>query len=245
MATIRLHDTRVWRAVGDVGLRRPLAVRHERIRQSGDACRLLYASDIHLRKGRSKILSDQVVDAARRARPDVLLLGGDVIDQRSQLDALRELVSRLSSLATVVAVSGNHDRAIGERHVSDSIREGGGTWIEQRVFEFAWRNRRIGISGPQAGFRRVGDFHVLCAHNPRIWKHARQAGYDLVLAGHLHGCQFVAFRFRDRLYPGAWFYPYNYLSHRHGSARLAVSRGVSDRVPIRWRCPREVVLCHI
>jgi hypothetical protein len=24
-----------------------------------------------------------------------------------------------------------------------------------------------------------------------------------------------------------------------------VSRGVSDLVPIRWRCPREVVLCYV
>jgi hypothetical protein len=24
-----------------------------------------------------------------------------------------------------------------------------------------------------------------------------------------------------------------------------VSRGVSDLMPIRWRCPREVVLCYV
>jgi hypothetical protein len=24
-----------------------------------------------------------------------------------------------------------------------------------------------------------------------------------------------------------------------------VSRGVSDLLPIRWRCPREVVLCYV
>ena len=85
----------------------------------------------------------------------------------------------------------------------------------------------------------------VCAHDPRIWKASRHAGYDLVLAGHLHGCQVVAGVYRDRLFPGALFYPYCFLNHRRGSTRLVVSRGVSDLVPIRWRCPREVVLCHV
>jgi hypothetical protein len=40
-------------------------------------------------------------------------------------------------------------------------------------------------------------------------------------------------------------YRYCYSSHRCGSTRLVVSRGVSDRLPIRWRCPREVVLCYV
>jgi predicted MPP superfamily phosphohydrolase len=67
----------------------------------------------------------------------------------------------------------------------------------------------------------------------------------LILAGHLHGCQLVAFQYRDRLFPGAMFYPYCYMRYRRGSTQLVVSRGVSDRVPIRWRCPREVVLCYV
>ena len=103
----------------------------------------------------------------------------------------------------------------------------------------------IAVSGPDAASLPEGDVQVLCAHNPRVWKTARRRGYDLVLAGHLHGCQVVAFEYRDRLFPGAIFYPYCYLSHQAGSTRLVVSRGVSDLVPIRWRCPREVVLCHV
>jgi hypothetical protein len=55
----------------------------------------------------------------------------------------------------------------------------------------------------------------------------------------------VAFQYRDRLFPGAVFYPYCFMNHRRGSTQLVVSRGVSDLVPIRWRCPREVVLCYV
>ena len=105
--------------------------------------------------------------------------------------------------------------------------------------------RVIGVSGPDALPHVRGDVRVLCAHDPKIWKTSRQSGYDLVLAGHLHGCQFVACEHRDRLFPGAIFYPYCFLSHQSGVSRLVVSRGVSDLVPIRWKCPREVVLCHV
>jgi predicted MPP superfamily phosphohydrolase len=182
----------------EVGLAGPLHIRQERIRAEDTACRLMYVSDIHLRHGRSPRIAEQVLAAAAEARPDIVLLGGDVIDQRPELQALTELVSALVGQAPVVAVSGNHDRAVGERAVRDAIVEGGGTWIERQVFELQHCGRRIVISGPRAPFPRRGDYHVLCAHNPRIWKRARSAGYDLVLAGHLHGCQFVAFHFRDR-----------------------------------------------
>jgi hypothetical protein len=55
----------------------------------------------------------------------------------------------------------------------------------------------------------------------------------------------VALEHRGRLFPGAVFYPFCCLRDEHGPVRLVVSRGVSDLVPIRWRCPREVVLCHV
>ena len=100
-------------------------------------------------------------------------------------------------------------------------------------------------AGKQRQLGGDGDVRVLCAHDPHIWETCHHAGYDLVLAGHLHGCQIVACVFRDRLFPGAMLYPYCFLSHHRDSTRLVVSRGVSDLLPIRWRCPREVVLCYV
>lgn len=69
----------------EIGLSRALHVRDERLSARPDACRLLYVSDIHLRNGRSAALSRQVLDAAERCRPDAVLLGGDLVDRRSEL----------------------------------------------------------------------------------------------------------------------------------------------------------------
>ena len=228
-----------------IGLNEALYVREERVSTRHDACRLMYVSDIHLRPGRSDHLSRQVIESARSADVDILLLGGDLVDTPRELDKLSELVSGLCELASVFAVGGNHDQSVGMDRVRDAVVSGGGSWIHAGAARIPHGSRVIAVSGPAVASLPEGDFQVLCAHNPRVWSSASRRGYDLVLAGHLHGCQVVAFEYRDRLFPGAVFYPYCYLSHQYGSTRLVVSRGVSDLVPIRWRCPREVVVCHV
>ena len=69
----------------EIGLSQALHVREERLSTRHDACRLLYVSDIHLRNGRSDTLCRQVLDAVTRSNPDVVLLGGDLVDRPSEL----------------------------------------------------------------------------------------------------------------------------------------------------------------
>ncbi|MBC7967638.1 MAG: metallophosphoesterase family protein [Fuerstia sp.] len=229
----------------ELGLNGTLHMREERLSMRHDACRLMYVSDIHLRRGRSENLCRQVIESARLSSADVVLLGGDLVDAASELERLCDLVAALREQAPVLAVGGNHDIHVGIDRVREAVENGGGNWIHDDSTSVTHGARIIAISGPGATSLPAGDVRVLCAHNPRVWKTARHAGYDLVLAGHLHGCQLVAFEYRDRLFPGAIFYPYCYLTHQSGSTRLVVSRGVSDLVPVRWRCPREVVLCYV
>jgi uncharacterized protein len=235
----------------EIGLRRALHVREERLSTRHDAYRLLYVSDIHLRNGRSDVLCRQVLDAVAWCNPDVVLLGGDLVDRRSELSKLSELVRKIRVAARVLAIGGNHDRRIGINRVHAAVVHGGGQWIDGDSACLTHRGRLLMISGPEAAaplqedVECVDHVRVLCAHDPRIWKTSRHAGYDLVLAGHLHGCQVVACEYRARLFPGAFFYPYCFLNDQSGSTRLVVSRGVSDLLPIRWKCPREVVLCHV
>ena len=229
----------------EIGLRRGLHVREERLSTRPDACRLLYVSDIHLRNGRSDTLCRQILDAVAGCHPDVVLLGGDLVDYSSELGRLSDLVGKLQQFASVLAIGGNHDERVGIERVREAVEQAGGQWIHDRTARVTHRERMIAVSGPDTAATVDGHVRVLCAHNPRIWETVRNAGFDLVLAGHLHGCQLVAWEYRDRLFPGAIFYPYCFSSHHRGSTRLVVSRGVSDLLPIRWRCPREVVLCYV
>lgn len=225
------------------GLRRPLEVREEIIREHAQSCRLAYVSDIHLRRGRSGLLSDQIVDALGRARPDVILLGGDLVDQASELAALQHLTGRILELAPVLAIPGNHDIAVGEDLVRGAVEAAGAVWLAGLTVDFQHGDRVFAISGPGGSASPGADVRVLCAHNPVVWMPARDAGFDLVFAGHLHGCQGVLFEAGGRLYPGAWFYRHNWIRQVCNGSRLVVSMGCSDLIPVRWGCPREIVLC--
>lgn len=226
-----------------LGLHRPLRVREEIIASPQHPCRFAYVSDIHLRRGRSHLLGSQVIAALEKAEPDVILLGGDLVDQASELDALRSLIVQMLGMAPVFAIPGNHDLTVGEPKVRKAVMESGAHWLQGRTESFVFRERRFSISGPGGLILPDCDAAILCAHNPSIWKHARHAGYDLVFAGHLHGCQWVWFEAGGRLFPGACFYPFNHRRQQSGSTHLLVSMGCSDLIPIRWGCPREIILC--
>src|SRR5688572_23493542 len=114
----------------EVGARRPLLVRRERVANISARKRLLFASDLHLRKNGPRHIIDGLLEIAWRERPDVILLGGDLADWRSGLEALQSLVRGLSRVAMVFAVAGNHDRWVGVARVRAVVVAGGGRWLE-------------------------------------------------------------------------------------------------------------------
>ncbi len=221
----------------------PLLVREERIDGLGLAApvRLLYASDLHLGGLGSARVADQVIEAARRSVPHAIILGGDLADSRSGLAVLQDCVRQMRAVAPVWAVAGNHDEAVGVDLVRSAVEVGGGGWLQGGWTEGVAPGLRL-EGGLQSGDDFIG-VRVLCGHDPAVYLEAIAAGYRLVLAGHLHGGQWVLLRWRGRLYPGALVYRWNGLRFFAAGATLLVSRGAADTLPIRWNCPREVLLC--
>lgn len=232
-----------------VGRKHPLLVRTERVNLLGEGrpLRLLYASDLHLTgHADDEYLVDQLLEAARQHRPDATLLGGDLVDSRKGPNELVSAVRRLSSMAPVLAVRGNHDQYWGVENTRAAVVEGGGCWIEDRSVSLrCGEEAMIRIEGTITNDRSACAARVLCAHDPAVFPKAIDAGYSLVLAGHLHGGQCVLAEMGGRLYPGALFYRYNGLRFYERGASMFVSRGAADTLPIRWNCPREVILCEI
>jgi predicted MPP superfamily phosphohydrolase len=115
----------------------------------------------------------------------------------------------------------------------------GGHWLPARPLAAP-----VAIDGecrdrPGAGAR------VLCAHFPSVFPAAAAAGYCLVLAGHLHGGQCVLATYRGRQFPAAWFHRWHGLRFAVGGTTMLVSRGVADTLPLRFNCPREVLVCDV
>ena len=146
-----------------IGLNGPLHVREERLSRQGNACRLMYISDIHLRRARSDKLCRQILAAARSTAIDLLLLGGDLADELSELGKLSDLVAALGKLAPVFAVGGNHDRCVGMDQVRRAVESGGGRWIHADAAQVAHGSRVIAVYGPESASLPQGDVSVLCA----------------------------------------------------------------------------------
>ena len=225
----------------EVGARRPLLVRRESVAHIGVQKRVLFASDLHLRKHGPRHIVDGLVEIASRERPDLVLFGGDLVDWPSGAEALQSLVRRLSRIAAVGAVAGNHDRWIGVARVRAAVLAGGGRWLED---EPCFLTSECAVYGASDQPVQTARYHLLCTHHPNAV--ATERRFDLTLSGHLHGGQFVFYERQGRLYPGAFLYRWNGLRFDDKDGKtLLISRGVQDTLPLRWNCPREVLIVDI
>ncbi len=252
----------------EVGGRGPLLLREEVIASRGAAgggapWTLLYASDLHLTAGRTALVA-ALLGQARAAAPDVVLLGGDLVDDRGGLSPLEDAVAQLAALAPVAAVAGNHDVAVGGGCVRTAVIGAGGRWLHDAPLALTAVGRRPLICRASRDATADVDanasdataaaapaepvaaqaLQVWVGHHPAPAAAAARHGFDLALAGHLHGGQCVLWQRGTRLYPGAWFSRWNGLRFALGDTTLLVSRGAADTLPIRFRCPREVLLCR-
>jgi len=216
-----------------------LLVRRESVTHIGVRKRILFASDLHLRKHGPRHIVDGLVEIASRECPDLVLLGGDLVDWTSGLEPLQSLVRGLSRVAPVGAVAGNHDRWIGVARVRAAVLAGGWRWLQGAPW---FLTSDCAVYGSSAQPVQAASYHLLCTHHPgaTLGRH-----FDLTLSGHLHGGQFVFYQRHGRLYPGAFLYRWNGLRFDDKGKTLLISRGVQDTLPLRWNCPREVLIVDI
>jgi len=235
-----VSSMKLFRAL-EVGARKPLLVRYESVAHIGLKKRVLFASDLHLRKNGPPHIVNGLVEIASNEFPDLVLLGGDLVDWTSGLEALQSLVRRLSGIAPVGAVGGNHDRWIGVARVRAAVLAGGGRWLEDAPFALTPDCAVYGSSEQPA---QAVSHHLLCTHHPS--SSSMESHFGLTLSGHLHGGQFVFYQRHGRLYPGAFLYRWNGLRFDSKDRKtLLISRGVQDTLPLRWNCPREVLIVDI
>lgn len=231
---------RAWLRNLEIGARRPLLIRRERVPRIGVGKRVLFASDLHLRNGGPPRIVEELAKIASTECPDAVLLGGDLVDSSGGLEALRSLLRKLARVAPVGAVSGNHDRWFGLSKIRAAILAEGGRWLDDAPWRLA---PDCAIYGSESHPPQPASRHLLCTHHA-AGPHRRP--FDLTLSGHLHGGQFVFCQRHGRLYPGAFLYPWNGLRFdHHDGTTLLISRGVQDTLPLRWNCPREVLVVEI
>jgi uncharacterized protein len=232
-----------------------------------DGFSIVQLSDVHIGQFVGEAELAAAVDLVRSARPDLIVLTGDLLDHDARLaHRLGSFVRRLEPLARegVVAISGNHDFYAGIAPMVSAC-EGGGA----RVL----RNRGVVIGDATSGFALLGvddvvagrrargagpnltkaidslpllegkvapprDLpRVLLCHNPSFFPVAAPK-VALQLSGHTHGGQ-VNLLVR----PGDWVLPYGYIAglYERSGARLYVNRGFGTvGPPARIGAPPEI-----
>ena len=223
-----------------------------------DGFSIVQLSDLHfgLFAGEAEIAAAE--DLVRKARPDLVVLTGDLVDFDPRYAAhVGRLVRRLGPLARegVVAVPGNHDYYAGVDEILGAAREGGcdilrnrGRIIGEKTAGFAllgvddvWGGRMVPGGGPDLA-RAQRDVpadlpRVLLCHNPVFFPSASR-DIGLQLSGHTHGGQINAL-----VSPAEWVLPYDYVAglYQRDGARLYVNRGFGTAgPPARIGAPPEV-----
>lgn len=195
------------------------------------------------------------VDAALREAPDLVLLGGDLVDQTPGSDADTELFAQLARLRAplgVLAVAGNHDHGrfggIGPyvallQGAGIDVLVNRGVSVRPDLYVAGlddYRNGRPDL-GATLHDRPADGATLLVSHNPDVLPEV-PTDVGLTLSGHTHGGQVVlpgvgalytSSRYGDRFLAG-WV---------EGPARGYVSRGLGvTSMPVRINCPAELTI---
>jgi predicted MPP superfamily phosphohydrolase len=224
-----------------------------------DGYRIAQISDIHfgIYVGEPELRS--AVELIRSARPDLVVLTGDLVDHdAAYAPTLGQLVRRLEQLGTrdgVIVIPGNHDYYAGVDAVLTASIDGGGRVLRNQgrvIGDAGGAFALLGVDdvwaprngyGPGPDLDRAlamvpGDLpRVLLCHNPEFFPQA-QGKVALQLSGHTHGGQ-VQLGIR----PADLVLPYVEGLYDEGGSRLYVNRGFGTAgPPARVGAPPEVTL---
>jgi predicted MPP superfamily phosphohydrolase len=215
-----------------------------------------------------------LIKAIRNQEPDMILLVGDIADDRKPHDAVEELLSVIGSKYPCFYVSGNHEIWSGHANqIKDMIRSYGVTVLEGETKVLSIDGQKIQVSGlddPEAFHPRYRTEHtkgesfydqlhncktqreesyysVLLSHRPELIDEYVESGYDLIVSGHAHGGQFrIPFILNGFYAPHQGFFPkYTGGCYPLNEAFLVVSRGLSKSILLRFFNPPELVIVNL
>jgi uncharacterized protein len=217
-----------------------------------DGLRIAQVSDIHLGMLHTHRNLRWAVEQIARERPDLIVLTGDQVMEKHAIPDLTGLLRTLRAPLGVYAISGNHDHWEGLRDVKNALELAGIPLLLNEHRRIEWRGATLWLVGVddiwdgELDFERALEgvpadgFKLLLGHVPDMAPEAAAHGFDLQLAGHVHGGHlqlpllgpFVRPRFGVRYLAGLY---------RVGGMTMYVSRGLGG-APLRLLCPPELTM---
>jgi hypothetical protein len=174
--------------------------------------KVAFLSDLHLGtwQGTTSYLA-KVVDLVNQEHPDLILLGGDLVDheEKSFLTLLTPLKKLRAPLGIYFAL-GNHECLAARPHLLEELKNFGITTLVNQNVVVAGRLNLVGVGDEDC--RHWGaaylpqmpldlDPHlptILLAHRPNLLRQASMREVTLALMGHTHGGQIEPFALLPR-----------------------------------------------
>lgn len=193
---------------------------NNKITDSYHGLKIIHLSDIHYNSTINEKELNNIVDKVNEIKPDIVVLTGDLIDERLSYDKdiIINCLSKIEAKLGKFAVSGNHDIPLDDYNYI--IKESGFTSLDNKYeLIYSKTSEPIIISGIGYGDEDIGIkteqydkyiselkaddikpiYSILLVHEPDTVDNLDLNKYDLVLAGHSHGGQ-VRIPFIGKLY---------------------------------------------
>lgn len=171
--------------------------------ESFSGFKIAHISDTHSRP------ANGIPEIIKNACPDIIVMTGDLLnDDNKPTDQIDTLISELLDIAPCYFISGNHDLwRMGYREIFNKYEELGAVFMDKKTVTIEKNGEKIGISGcpdpfsklPQSiteniqenldALEKVNGFNILLFHRANLFDVVKDAGFDLVLSGHMHGGQ--------------------------------------------------------
>lgn len=205
---------------------------------------MLHFSDIHT--WFSAGILEKLKNIIRENDPALLLFTGDYFDIPRGAHLFRKFLCEIASAYPIVFIRGNHDFFYGSR-IADLLLDIPNCYcVESDIYSFKSTNGySYNITSWEKRHRlkmQPLEKNIVLIHNPEKLKEKEMEGIDLILAGHLHGGQFIFFKSVNNAYfPGSLLYRYCTDRRQLNNTTLIVSKGIGDTLPLRLNCPKEVI----
>lgn len=220
---------------------------------------IAFASDIHLGTLIGPRRTNKIIEKINELKPDLILLGGDIVDEdlgpviRNNLgDSLKKLSAPLG----VIGITGNHEYIGGAEPAVEYLEAHGIRMIRDSVIKiddkfyivgredrdkrnFAGANRQE-IKNLMQGIDHSIPI-IMLDHQPFELDHKEKLGVDLTLSGHTHHGQIWPLNYLTKaIFEVSWGYK------QKGNMHTYVSSGVGGwGPPVRIGNRPEIVLIHL
>lgn len=246
-------------------------LRSERVTQP---LRIVLVSDLHSQTAAG--IGDNrknIAQAVREQQPDLILLAGDIIDDRAPVDGAQSFLADIQGICPIYYVTGNHEYRSRKIEEFREIIRGYGIMILEDSFETITIHGNTlhlgGIDDPAkrkyedpsysqsdsmrdafGEFNRLPGYRLLLSHRPERIDHYEEYAFDLVLSGHAHGGQIrIPGLFPEGLFcSGQGLFPENTGGlYEHDNLTHIVCAGASNYgIPVpRIYNPTEIVVVEL